>query len=364
MKKEFCSFFSFIVLFISSCGSHEESIKAVRQNISESVYASGVVKALEQYDVFSTSNGILTTVFVKVGDSVKAGMPLLKIDNAVSELSSANAKLNMERLKDKSGQSSATLLDLESRMRLAAEKYKSDSLLFERQKVLWQQNVGSKLEYEKRELAFNASQTEYNSARLQYEQVKSDLEKEYRQSKNNYLISQKQQTDFLVKSNIDGIVYAIYKDPGEYVSALTPVAVIGKAGVFELELQVDEYDIVNIKPGQQVFVTMDSYRGEVYQAKISRIEPFMNDRTRTFRVWADFTDAPEVLYPNLSVEANILIAKKEDALTIPSEYLIGSDRVLISPQDTISVTTGISNMQWVEIVKGLNPGQEVYKPSR
>jgi len=311
-----------------------------------------------------TTVGILLEKLVNEGDSVVAGQPLFKIDNTVSELTLANARLAMERLADKSGSGSTTLLELESRMNLAYDKFHNDSLLFERQQRLWDQNVGSKLEYEKRELTYKSSETEYKNAKLQYEQVKADLEKEYRQSQNNYRISQKQQTDYILKSSIDGIVYSINKDPGELITTATPVAVVGESGAFEIELQVDEFDIVKVKPGQNTFLSMDSYKGDVFEARITRIEPYMNSRTRTFTVWAEFTNIPPVLYPNLSVEANILIQKKENALTIPAGYLIGNNKLLISPEDTITVKTGIVNMQWVEITEGLKENQEVYLPSR
>lgn len=355
-----------LLLFISftSCNENDETTLPVLQDISESVYASGVVKAMGQYEVFSTSNGILSEIYVNEGDSVKTGTPLFKIDNIISSLSAENARLSMEQLKERSSGSSATLADLESRMALAREKYINDSILYKRQQNLWNQNIGSKIELENRELAAKTSKTEFQSAKLKYELVKSDLEREYEQSKNNYLINQKKQNDFIISSKVNGTIYSIHKEPGEFVSTISPVAVMGETGKFEIELQVDEFDIVRVKKNLRVFISMDSYRGKVFEGVVKRIEPFMNERTRTFKVWADFIEAPDVLYPNLSLEANILISAKKNALTIPAGYLINDDKVLISETDTANVTVGISNLQWVEILNGLKEGQEVFKPSR
>ena len=358
--------FSGAVLFLSlsSCGGKDEQANPVVQDISESVYASGVIKAVNQYEVFSTTNGILSEIYVEEGDTVQSGTPLFKIDNTISVLSAENARLSMEQLKERSSGSSATLADLESKMMLAKEKFINDSVLFKRQQILWDQNIGSKLDLEKRELAFKSSKTEFHSASLQYELVKSDLEREYAQSKNNFLINQKRQNDFVITSKLNGVIFSVNKETGEYISTLTPIAIVGEASEFEIEMQVDEFDIVRIKNGQKVFISMDSYRGKVFEGVIKKIEPFMNERTRTFKVLADFTKAPDILYPNLSLEANVLIALKKNALTIPAGYLIDDNKVLISDNDTVTVTVGIANLQWVEIVDGLSEGQTVFKPSR
>ena len=361
--------YNYFLLFVLggifvSCQKSGDKTKVLEQEITESVYASGIVKSVAQYEVFSASNGIIKEILVAEGDSVKKGSPLFIIDNEVSAFSTENARIAMELSKEQSGPSSNTLLELEGRLKLAHEKLVNDSIMFDRQKVLWEQNVGSKLDYERRDLAYKTSSTEYESVFLQYQQLKSELEKKYQQSQNTFQISKKQESDFTIKSNINGFVYDILKEPGEFITSQTPVAIVGTAGQFEVELQVDEFDIVKILKNQRVFLTLDSYRNKVFEGIILKVEPIMNPRTRTFTVDAGFINAPEILYPNLTVEASILIQKKDRALTIPASYLIGNDKVLTAPKETSQVTTGISNMQWVEILSGLKKDQEIYQPSK
>jgi HlyD family secretion protein len=353
-----------LILTCFACGKSEELTHPLVQDISESVYASGVIKAKMQYDVFSPATGIIIEFMVIEGDTVAKGDPLFVVDNTISSLSAENARLSMEQLREKAKPSSATLMELETRLQLAKEKLRNDSILWKRQENLWSQGVGSKLEWEQRELAFKAAKAELTALQLKYNEVKSELERMYLQASNTLTIAQKQQSDFIVKSRMNGTVYSIMREPGELVSGITPVAVVGATAEFEIELQVDEFDIVKIKPQQPVYLTMDSYRGKVFEASVSRIEPFMNPRTRTFTVWAEFSEVPPVLYPNLSLEANILIAKKKDALTIPTSYLIGADRVLSADGDTIAVKTGIKNLEWVEITAGLSKEQEVKLPAK
>jgi multidrug efflux pump subunit AcrA (membrane-fusion protein) len=138
--------------------------------------------------------------------------------------------------------------------------------------------------------------------------------------------------------------------------------VIGDASQFILELQVDEYDIARIKPGQKVFVTMDSYKGRVFEATITKIDPIMNDRSRSFKVEANFITLPENLYPNLTVEANILISTKENALTIPRNYLVDDDYVVLANGEKRKVITGLKDYQKVEIVQGLSKDEEIKRP--
>jgi len=358
-----CYFLLFVFVWIfNSCQKSGDTTKVLEQEITESVYASGIIKAVEQYEVFAASTGIIKEILVEEGDAVSKGSPLFIIDNEVSTFSAENARIAMELSKDQSDPSSNTLRDLEGRLKLAHEKMINDSVLYVRQMTLWEQNVGSKLDLERRELAFKASSTEYNSILLQNQQLKSELEKKYQQSRNTFQISKKQESDFTIKSNIDGLVYDILKEPGEFITSQIPIAIVGASGKFEVELQVDEFDIVKISKDQRVFLTLDSYRNKVFEGIILKVAPIMNSRTRTFTVDVVFIKAPEVLYPNLSVEASILIQKKDRALTIPASYLIGNDRVLTAPKETTQVYTGISNIQWVEILSGLKKDQEIYQP--
>jgi HlyD family secretion protein len=347
-----------------ACRQSSTDITPVRHDITESVYASGVVKAGGQYEVFSSYSGILVQNLVRPGDTVSKGAPLFVVDNTISSLTVENARISAELMREKTGPASNMLLELEKRLSLAKEKMTNDSMLFVRQQNLWNQQVGSQLDLEKRSLAYSASVTEFESLRLQFSQTKSELEKSYRQALNNLRISEKQQDDFTVRSSINGTVYSTLREPGEWIGFQTPLGVVGETGRYELELQVDEYDIVKVKPDQRIFITMDSYRGQMFEAKVNRIEPFLNPRTRTFTIYATFVTTPEIIYPNLSVEANILTTVHENALTIPASHLVRDKFVIMASGDTVEVKTGIRNLQWVEILDGLTEGSLIRNPLR
>ena len=133
--------FAFLILMAFSCKKRTEETSPVVINISESVYASGIVKSKNQYQVFSTVNGLIQEIMVTEGDLVKKGAPLLKVLNEPSKLNTYNAKLasdyadllaNADKLK-------AAKVNTD----LAHSKLKNDSLLFIRQTNLRKQGVGS-----------------------------------------------------------------------------------------------------------------------------------------------------------------------------------------------------------------------------
>jgi HlyD family secretion protein len=354
-------FFSVTTLLLA-CSKPKESIKATYKPLTISVYASGIIKALDQYEAYSSDNGILEKIFVTEGDLVSKGDILFQIDNRTSKLNSENAKLALELSKENSSQRSNRLLEIETQVSQAKDKYILDSTLYVRQKALWSQNVGTKNEYDQRELTYNSSRNAYLSAQARYEYAKLQLQSEYKQAQNNYKITKEREGNFFVRSQINGYVYSILKDQGEFISTQMPLALLGHNNSFYVELQIDEYDIVKIKKDQEVFITMDSYKKQVFTAKIKKVYPIMNEKTRTFKVDAIFTEAPTTLYPNLTVEANIIINKKEKALVLPRKYIVNDSIVKTIDDETIIVTPGLFNYEYMEVLSGIDTTTQIILP--
>lgn len=294
------------------------------------------------------------------GDSVKIGTPILSISNEAQKLNKENAELAAAFSDINANQ--GKLNDAQLAVDLAKNKTKVDSALFFRQKNLWQQQIGTKVELEQRELAYQNSKNVYYSSVVRYNDLKRQLNFSSSQSKKNLLIADKLQSDYVLKSEINGIIYSLTKSKGEIVGAQTPIAIIGDAGKFILEMQVDEYDILKIKKGLTVLVTLESYNGKVFEALVTKINPLMNERSKTFLVEAEFLKQPEILYPNISFEANIVINSKEKAILIPRDYLLNDSFVVKPNGDKIAVKTGLKDYQKIEIISGINKSQELIKP--
>jgi HlyD family secretion protein len=125
-------FLGFIMVFVFSCDSTQESVYPKRERITESVYASGLIKARNQYQAFANANGIVQEIFVSEGDSVKIGSPILVIYNETARLNRENAELTRAYADRKANQS--RLRDLENNIENAENKWRNDSLLYERQR--------------------------------------------------------------------------------------------------------------------------------------------------------------------------------------------------------------------------------------
>jgi HlyD family secretion protein len=239
---------------------------------------------------------------------------------------------------------------------------KNDSALYFRQKSLWEQKIGSKVEFERSELNYQNSKNIYYASSENYSDLKRQLDFTSAQSKKNVLISSRVQNDYTVRSQVKGVVYSLTKLKGELVVAQTPLAVIGDAKEFILEMQVDEYDILKINKGLTVLVTLDSYKGRVFKARVTKIDPLMNERSKTFMVEAAFIEPPDVLYPNISFEANIVLNSKAKAMLIPRNYLLNDSLVIKENGDTVRVKTGLKDYQKVEVISGISREDELVKP--
>ncbi len=346
--------------FTLACHTKPETLQPTIEPITESVYASGIIKSNNQYQVFATVSGIIGQFFVTEGDTVSAGSPLLSLINETSRLNTENAALtaryaDFEANTDK-------LNELRINIEFARTKMLNDSIQYLRQKGLWAQQVGSQVELEQRELTYQNSRTAYEAATIRYNDLSKQLRFASQQSKKNLAISQKQENDFTIRSEISGRVYTILKKRGEMINPQTPLAIVGDASRFMMELRVDEYDIVRVKMGQTVIVRLDSYRDETFEARVTRIDPIMNEHTKTFLVEAVFTRQPPVLYPNLTAEANIVIAETQKALTIPRNYLINDSIVKRADGSEVVVKVGLKDYQKAEIVSGISATDQLIKP--
>ncbi|ANE49942.1 efflux RND transporter periplasmic adaptor subunit [Flavisolibacter tropicus] len=348
------------LLLLISCKSKQEQTQPTIENITESVYASGIVKSKNQYQVFSTSNGLIKDIMVTEGDLVQKGTPIIRIENETAQLSAENARLAADYTSVSAN--ADKLQELRINIDLTKSKLNNDSLLMVRQHNLWAQGIGSRNELDQRDLVYQNSKTAYEAAVLRYRDLQRQVSFSAQQSQKNLQISNKLASDFTIKSETNGKVYNILKEKGEMVNMQTPIAIIGDATSFLLELQVDEYDIAQIRLGQKVLVTMDSYKGKTFEASISKINPIMNERSRSFTVEATFITAPPSLYPNLTVESNVLIQTKANALTIPRSFLINDSFVMLANKEKIKVTTGLKDYKKVEILKGLAASDFIIKP--
>ncbi len=350
------------LLAIAACGKKRDTALPSISPITESVYANGVIKASGQYTVYPTVNGNVTALLVKEGDTVKAGQPLLRLDDRSSGPAAQSAQAQLRTLEQNARNNGPVLSQLKEAVEQAKDKLRLDSTNYARQQVLWGQQIGSRSELEQRELAFSTSKATFIRAFSALEETSNRLRSDLEVARNNAAINAAGNDDRTPRSLIDGIVYDLRIEPGELATPQKAIAVIGSATDLYLELEVDEKDITRVKPGQVVQVALEIEAGRAFKAEITRIIPIMDERSRTFTVEARFKEVPAILYPNLTVEASIVLREKARALTVPASYIVNGSSVLTGPDERTPVEIGVRDLERVEVLSGIDSSTVLYKP--
>jgi multidrug efflux pump subunit AcrA (membrane-fusion protein) len=355
--------YCFSLLFIISCSKNTNGeLHPTQGDVTHSVYASGVVKSENQYTVFSTVNGVLQQINVTPGQAITTGQSLFQIESDKATLNTENARLAFQLSNENNHYIQDKISEMETKVQAAKDKLALDLSVYTRNKNIKQYNVISEVEYEKVELAYKNSKSNYEAALKQLSQLKEQLKNDQSRSHINLKINEKVQSDYIVKSAFSGELFDVLVKEGTLITTQTPLAIIGKKNSYLLELDVDENDMVQVKIGQTMEVTMDSYKGKVFKATVDKIYPIMDIRSRTFKIEAYFTNPPQQLYPNLTAEANIIIQTKKNVLTIPKNYLIDNEYVLVNKDKKRKVKIGLSDYEHVEILDGLTTEETIYLP--
>lgn len=352
-------------LLLFSCGKKQVFIEPEYRPLTEAVYASGQVIPNNEYQVVSLGDGVLIERFVNEGDTVKKDQPLFRIKSETMDARYQTATEAYKLAQDNYGKNSPVLSEIESGLKSSRDKMVNDSTYYAKAKILWSQNAISKNEFDRAELNYTVSKNDY-SARLQtYERTKNQLYLDLKNAQGQLTITREDKDNYIIRSYIDGMVYEVYKEPGETARRNEPIAMIGDASDVYIQLEVDEEDITKIKTGQEVLVKMDIYKGRIFHAKVTKIYPRLQARNQSFRVDAVFTDTIPRMYSGITAEANIIIQQKDRALVVPKAYLVGDDSLWVKQngkKEKIKIVKGAENYEFVEVLEGVNEGVKVLEP--
>jgi HlyD family secretion protein len=353
-------YFLFFAVFVS-CSDERESIKPSRKEMVEAVYSSVLVEPINAYKVNASITGYLDEVAFREGDEVMIGEMLFIISNKPLQLNQQNAELNYQLIRDSYEGEANLIAEMKLELQSAKLKMLNDSVNYARVKNLYEDKALSKFELDNASLAYEISRNNYASMKKRIARKEKELKNQIAQSRNNADVSSLRTEEYVIKSNITGKVFQIFKEKGEFVSIQEPLAVIGDKDKFKLKMLIDEVDISKVSLGQKVLVTLEAFKNSVYEAKISRIAPKMDERTQTFKVEAEFTKLPKKLYMGLTGEGNIIIHEKNSALVIPREFLQAGNKVE-TDQGLVQIKTGLSNWSYIEVLEGIDENTIIYKP--
>lgn len=281
------------------------------RNFKSFIEIQGTVETKNTATATPRMAGTYTTVYVKEGQTVKAGQLLAKIDNAI--------------LRDQ-------IAALKQQMELA-------NTVFEKQKGLWDQKIGTEIQY------------------LQAKNNKEALEK-------NLAVLETQVDLYNIYAPISGAVERVMAKTGEVAAPGMPLASIVNLSSLKATANVPDVYISHVKMGDAVEVVLPDLNREI-NARITFISKLVNPANRTFKIEVAIPTSSDIK-PNMLSVLNIADIDKSNVLVIKQNYIQSTefgDVVYVAATEGNKkvakgrkVKTGVAYNGEIEILEGLQVG--------
>ncbi|MBN1649868.1 MAG: HlyD family efflux transporter periplasmic adaptor subunit [Bacteroidales bacterium] len=345
---------SLSLILLSSCGKKNVQTQAIRKNITETVFASGVLVPEDQYNLTSLTEGYIVQLNFNEGDAVTQGELLAVVDNAQNDINAKSSDQLLQIAAANTNPNAPALKQAEINLELAKQKYVQDKKQAERYAALYKTNSVSKLEYENMLLNQENSKTNLNALQENYKLLKQQADQQLIIQKSQKELNQVSKEHNKIRAVVGGKVYTKNKELGDYIRKGDIIAVIGNPKNLYAFLSVDESNISKIKLEQKVLIELNTQKTKVYEGIISEIYPAFDEQTQSFYCKAEFIDSLEFKISGTQLTANIIIGNKENVLVIPRNYLGYGNKVNVKDSGIISVETGFISNDWVEIKSGID----------
>ena len=361
----------FIILVTGGCGDNDEEFDLYTIEKAESRYleliidASGSVEAISSIEIKSKASGEILYLGAEVGDKVKKGDVLARIDQRTP---------------------SNTLSQAEADIGVSKVKLNNAAAQLERGRQLHSGNSISDKAFEDIQELHSFAKAQLVRAEVYLENAKIALE------------------DTLVRSPVTGKVITRQAEVGTVITS--PTAAVGGGTLLmrmadlnkvRVRAYVDEVDIGKLSIGQEVSLKVSSYKDKEFLGYISKIEPLasVNQNVTTFPVLIDIDNKEELLLLGMTAEVKIKVIDAKTNLTVPSgalrtrknikfvATLLGmSDEsiesfleerkdsegftkfiVIKKVEDKpvpVWIETGDTDYNYFEVLSGLQDGEEIY----
>ncbi|HEX2900968.1 MAG TPA: HlyD family efflux transporter periplasmic adaptor subunit [Bacteroidia bacterium] len=363
MKSKYTFFFlGAVALLLSACGKKTQESKVERRNITEYVFATGVLEPESQYNLTAQNDGYLIALGIEEGDLVAAGQVLAVIDNPQNKISSGSAQELLSIARDNAAADAPALRQVEANIAAAQDKVSQDELQVERFRKLLASNSVSKVEYENMQLSLSSSRANLEALRQQLASLKRQAEQQVVVQRSQSDVNQVLAGNNAVKAILPGKVYRRFKQLGDFVRRGEVIAVIGTPDTLHARLSVDEGNIGKIRLGQPAQVRLNVDNDHGIGAIVNEIRPAFDEATQSFFVEARFVDSLAFKISGTQLEANIETGKRKQVLVVPRNYLTYGDMVRVKREEgevKQAVKTGFVSSEWVEILEGLKEGETI-----
>jgi len=280
------------------------------------IEVNGTVEAKKTAFISPEISGQIIKVFVSEGDRVTSGQLLVKLNASVTE---------------------SAIKEVETGLELA-------TIVYERQKQLWDKKIGSELDY------------------LSAKNNKESLESKLKTLQAQYDMA-------VIKAPIDGTVDDIYMKVGEMVMPGMQIMNVVNLDDLYINADVSEAYITKIKKGDQVLLSFPSYPDLDMEVPVYRIGNVVKEANRTFNVQLRIKNRNEMIKPNVMAIIKINDYAEQSALILPSIVVkqdIKGSYIYTANQynnNTVArkkyIETGLSYGEWSMITSGLQEGEKV-----
>ena len=253
--------------------------------VENTVTATGTIEPVETVEVGTQVSGKVEKIYVDFNDVVKKGQLMAELDKQTLNQSLSRAK--------------ASLTSAESQLNYA-------KLTYERTKQLYEANAATLAVYQEAQNAYTQAQMSKRNAQAAYDQAMVDL---------GYAE---------IYSPIDGIVLDRAVEVGQTVAASfsTPTlfTLANDLTKMQVEADVDEADIGQVKMGQRVTFTVDAYMDDVFEGTVNqiRMKPTTTSNVVTYTVIIDAPNPDQKLFPGMTASVTI-VTEEQTGLAVPAE---------------------------------------------
>lgn len=347
--------------------------KVGKGTIEVSVSASGKVAPAFEEIINSPINTRILEVYKKGGDSVDVGTPILKLDLQSAETDYKKLldeeQMRSYKLKQLQVNNQTKLNDLQMQIKVSAMKLNRMKVELRNEQYLDSLGSGTTDKVRQAELSYNVAQLEYEQLKQQYANEKEVLAAEYKVQELDFSMFRKSLAevkrtldDAQVRSPRKAILTFINNQIGAQVSEGSQIAVISDLSHFKVEGEIADTYGDRVAAGGKAIVKIGS---EKLEGSVSSVTPLSKNGVISFTVQLN-EDNNKRLRSGLKTDVYVMNAVKEDVMRVANaSYYVGrgeyelfvrnSDNEIVKRK----VQLGDSNFEFVEVVSGLQPGDEV-----
>jgi multidrug efflux pump subunit AcrA (membrane-fusion protein) len=355
-----------------------ETVSVHRGSLERRLHMTGSIVAEATVDVFSKVSGILERLEVDQGDRVKAhqAVALVEREEEEGELQEDRAALDVLRAKwaqMETGARPEEIAQAEQLVRQAKASWETSLDDYQRLKNLKDRGFISQQHLDEAMLKVTLSEAEHQSAREKLALLRKGARQEdrdallaqIRQAEATVRLAEMHLENTTIRAPLEGIISKRYVDRGALVGTSTPILRIVAMDRVKVIVQVVERELARLKSGATADINVDAYGDEVFTGTVTRISPTVDPESRTADVEVEAVNREHRLKPGMFARVDLTVERRDKALLLSKDSLLresGSPRVFVLDGGKAAlkeVTLGLEGEQYVEVVRGLQEGEEV-----